>query len=108
MYLERELFIEGANLRQDSHVESTHRKQQIGIILRIHRNERILPLNRRHRTWQAILDVPKHRSTEIDVVLHESHAGVAWPALLVVVTDDVFVVRVGMLGQVTLNEFLKV
>ena len=37
-------------------------------------------------------------------MLHESHAAVARPALLVVVAHDVLVVRVGVLGQVALNQ----
>ena len=42
--------------------------------------------------------------SQIHVVLHESHAGITRPALLVVVADDVLVVRVRMLGQVALDQ----
>jgi hypothetical protein len=37
-------------------------------------------------------------------VFHQSHSRVSRPAFLVVVADDVLVVRVGMFGQVTLNQ----
>ena len=42
--------------------------------------------------------------SQVDVVLHEPHPGVARPALLVVVADDVLVVRVGMFRQVALYQ----
>ena len=37
-------------------------------------------------------------------MLHQTHARVTWPALLVIVADDVLVVRVGMLRQVALDQ----
>lgn len=40
-------------------------------------------------------------------MLHETHARVAWPALLVVVTDDILVVRIGVLRQVTLDQVAR-
>ena len=53
---------------------------------------------------QSIFDVPEDGSAQIDVVLHQPHPGVARPALLVVVADDVLVVRVRMFSQVTLDQ----
>ena len=40
-------------------------------------------------------------------MLHEAHARVTWPALLVVVADDVLVVRVGVLRQVALDQVAR-
>ena len=37
-------------------------------------------------------------------MLHQPHAGVARPALLVVVAHDVLVVGIRVLGQVSLNQ----
>ena len=37
-------------------------------------------------------------------MLHESHASISRPALLVVVADNILVVGVRMLGEVPLNE----
>lgn len=37
-------------------------------------------------------------------MLHEAHAGVSGPALLVIVANDVFVVGVRVLCQVTLDQ----
>lgn len=41
---------------------------------------------------------------QVDIMLHQSHAGVTWPTLLVVVTNYVFVVGVRVLRQVPLNQ----
>ena len=41
---------------------------------------------------------------QIDVVLHESHARVSRPALLVVVAHDVLIVGIRMFCQVTLDQ----
>jgi len=43
-------------------------------------------------------------NSQVDVMFHESHASIARPTLLVVVADDVFVVRVRMFGQVALDQ----
>ena len=43
-------------------------------------------------------------NSQVDIMLHQSHAGVAGPALLVVVTHDVLVVGVGVLRQVPLDQ----
>lgn len=37
-------------------------------------------------------------------MFHQPHAGVAWPALLVVVTHNVLIVGVRVLGEVPLNQ----
>ena len=41
---------------------------------------------------------------QIDVVLHESHARVSWPALLVVVAHNVLIVGIWMFRQLTLDQ----
>ena len=55
-------------------------------------------------THTPVLDVPEHGPAQVDVVLHESHAGVPRPALLVVVANDVLVVGVGVLREVALDQ----
>ena len=42
--------------------------------------------------------------SQVDIVFHESHASIPRPALLVVVADNVLVVRVRVLCQVALDE----
>ena len=46
-------------LRKDAALEPGHVVQQIRIVLRVHAHKGALPVNRRHRTRQTILDVPK-------------------------------------------------
>lgn len=41
---------------------------------------------------------------QVDIMLHQSHAGITWPTLLVVVTNYVLVVGVWVLRQVPLNQ----
>ena len=71
-----------------------HVEQQVRVVLRIHGNKRVLPLARRQSPRQPILDVPEDGPPQVHVVLHEAHALVAGPALLVVVPNNIFVVRV--------------
>ena len=110
-------------LGQNSALETAHVKEQIGIVLRVDRHKRRRPFDRRQRARHSILDVPKYRPaystqssinqqsinkpTKIDIVLHESHSRVSRPALLVVVPDDVLIVRIGMLRQIALNQISR-
>lgn len=93
-----------AALGQDAAFEAAHVEQQVRVVLAVDRDEGVLPLDGGHRARQTVLDVPEDGAAEVHVVLHQAHAGVAWPALLVVVADDVLVVRVRVLGQVALDE----
>ncbi len=40
---------------------------------------------------------------QVDIMLHEPHPGISWPALLIVVSYYVLVVGVRVLGQVSLD-----
>ena len=53
---------------------------------------------------EPILHVPEDCSTQVDIMLHETHAGISWPALLVVVPHNVLVVGVRVLSEVSLDE----
>lgn len=53
---------------------------------------------------EPVLHVPEDCSTQVDIMLHETHAGISWPALLVVVPHNVLVVGVRVLGEVPLDE----
>lgn len=70
--------------------------------LPVHRHEASLPQYGGHRSGQSVLYVPEDGPAQVNVVLHQSHPGVTWPALLVVVADDVLVVGVRVFGQVPL------
>ena len=54
--------------------------------------------------WKSHLDVPEDGSAQVHVVLHQTHARIPGPTLLVVVAHNVLVVRVRMLGQIALDE----
>lgn len=100
----REFLLCGAALGQDSDFESTMVKQKIGVVFGEDRHEGVLPLDRCQRPRQSILDFPEDCTAQVDIVLHKAHAAVTWPALLVVIPDDVFIVRVRVLSQETLYQ----
>ncbi|CAN8015573.1 unnamed protein product, partial [Ixodes persulcatus] len=108
-----ELFVGHAALGQDAALKAPHVEEQVGVVLAVHRHKAALPLHRRHGAGQSVLDVPEHRTppatpphpfTHVDVVLHETHAGVPGPALLVVVAHNVLIVGVRMFRQVALDQ----
>lgn len=45
-----------------------------------------------------------HKDSQVNIVLHQSHTGVTWPTLLVIVADNVLVVGVRMFCEVALDE----
>lgn len=55
---------------------------------------------------ESVLHVPEDCSTQVDIVLHEPHASISGPALLVVVPHNVLVVGVRMLCEVALDQIL--
>ena len=103
----REVLGGHARLGHDPHLEPAHVEQKVGVVPGIHRDEPVVPLQGGEAARKPVLDVPKRRAPEVHVVLHEAHARVAGPALLVVVPDEVLVVRVGVLGEVPLDQILR-
>ena len=65
--LVRELLVRRATLRQDAALEAAHVEQQVGVIFAVHRHKAVLPLNRRHRPRQPVLNVPKHCATPVNI-----------------------------------------
>lgn len=102
--LERELFVNVSNLGQNANFEVGHGEQELRIVLGINTGEGVFPFNGRERTRKSVLDIPEDGSTEIDVVLDETHPAIAWPALLIVVADQILVVRIRIGTQVPLDE----
>ena len=99
-------FVSHLAIGQDAAFVFDHVEQQVGVVLRVDAHEARLPLDGGDGARQAVLHVPEDRSAQVHVVLHQTHARVTRPALFVVVADDVLVVRIGMLGQVALDEVL--
>ena len=80
-----ELFKCRADLGQETQLKPAHVYEHVRVVLRVDGSKAAVPLDRRERPRQTVLDVPKHGATEVDVVLHQPHARIARPALLVVV-----------------------
>ena len=70
----RELLVLRAALRQNAALEAAHVEQQVGIVLAVDGDEAVLPLDRRHRARQAVLDVPEHRATPATVRERAKHS----------------------------------
>ena len=102
-----ELFVRHAALGQNATLESGHVEQQVRVILGVDADETAFPLDGRYRTRETILDVPEDGAAQVDVVFHQTHAGITRPAFLVVVADDVLVVGIRMLRQVALDEVAR-
>lgn len=105
--LESELLVDVTDLGQDTDLEATHREEELRIVLGVDRYESIVPLDGRKRTRKSVLDVPEDGATQIDVVLDQTHPAVSRPTLLVVVTDQVLVVRIGVGREVSLDEIAR-
>ena len=65
-----------------------HSKEKLRIVLRVDRNEGVVPFDGSERSRESVLDVPEDGSTEVDVVLDQSHSTISGPTFLVVVTDE--------------------
>lgn len=94
----------GSDLGKNAYFEAVHVEEEVGVVLAVDGDEAALPLDGGQGARQPILDLPKGSPAEVDVVLHESHAAVPRPAFLVVVANDVLIVRIRILRQVTLDE----
>ena len=93
-----------ATLGQDTAFKTTHVKQKIWIVFAVHRHKAFIPVQCGHRSWQTIFYVPEHSTPKVDVMLHESHTSISWPAFPVVVSHYVFIIRIWMLCEVTLDQ----
>mmetsp|Transcript_52988 Transcript_52988/g.84249 ORF Transcript_52988/g.84249 Transcript_52988/m.84249 type:complete len:266 (+) Transcript_52988:2003-2800(+) len=103
----RELFLEGANLRQDTDFETAHVEQHVRIIFGVDGSKGVVPHQSCHTPWQSVLHLPEYRSSQVDVMLHATHAAIPRPTHLIVVTHHVFIVRIRVLSQETLNKISR-
>lgn len=103
--LDRELFATGRpDLWQNPDFKAAHGEEELGVILRVDANERVIPFNSGERARQTLLDVPEDRSSEIDIMLDETHTTISWPAALVIIADDIVVSWVRICTEVPLNQ----
>ena len=96
-----------ATFSEDPALEAGHGEELVGVVLGVDGDEGVVPGDGGDGAGQPVLDVPEDGPAQVDVVLHEAHARVARPAPLVVVPHDVLVVRVGVLGQVALDQVAR-
>ena len=54
-----------------------------------------------------VLDIPKYSAAQINIMLHKSHTSISWPALFVIIADNVLIIRIGMFGQISLYELFS-
>eukprot|EP00123_Amoebidium_parasiticum_P018099 comp24100_c1_seq1/m.43516 comp24100_c1_seq1/g.43516 ORF comp24100_c1_seq1/g.43516 comp24100_c1_seq1/m.43516 type:complete len:578 (+) comp24100_c1_seq1:3557-5290(+) len=93
-----------ADLGHDAHLKARHVEQDRRVILAENGDEAVVPVDGCDGPRQTVFHVPEHSPAQVHVVLHQAHALVTWPALLVVVAHDVLVVGVGVLRQVLLDQ----
>ena len=63
------LFVGGSAFWQNATFKAAHVEEQIGVVLGVDGGEGVVPLHSRHRTRQAIFNIPKDRASKIHVVL---------------------------------------
>lgn len=93
-----------AALRQNAAFKTTHVEQEIWIIFAVYRHKAFIPAQCCDRSGQAVLYVPEHSTAKINIVLHEPHASIPWPAFPVVVAHNVLIIWIRVLCQITLNQ----
>ena len=90
-----------------AHLKPTHGEEQVGVVLGVHGDEGVVPVQSGERARQPVLHVPERGAAQVDIMLHEAHARIARPALLVVVAHDVLIVGVWVLCQEALDQVLR-
>lgn len=61
-------------------------------------------MNGSYTTRQSVLYFPENSSSKIDIMLHQSHSAVFRPAFFVIVTNNILVVWIRILGKESLNQ----
>ena len=89
-----------------TYLEAAHGEEEVGVVARVDADKGVVPVKSGQGPGQPVLHVPEHSPAQVHVVLHQAHARVPRPALLVVVAHDVLIVGVGVLSQVALDQVL--
>jgi hypothetical protein len=95
---------ETSALGKNSDFETGHVEEKVGVVLAVDGHKALLPFNSSDGSRKAVLDFPEYGSSKVDIMLHKSHTGISWPALLVVVSNNVLIVRIRVFSEVSLNE----
>ena len=97
-----EFLLDSPDFGKDANFKSIHIEKQIRVVLRVNWDKTIFPFNGGKWTREPILDFPENGSSQIDIVLHESHTTIARPALFVIIANDILVIRVWIFSKVPL------
>ena len=62
-------------------------------------------MNGGNTSWESVLNFPKHCTSKVDVMFHQSHSAILGPAFLVIVPNHIFIVWIWVLGQKPLHKF---
>ena len=54
---------------------------------------------------QSVFNLPEDSSSKINIMFHESHSTIFGPTFFIIVTNDVLIVRIGILSKESLNQF---
>ena len=104
----RELFLERADLGQDSNLEAAHVEEDVGIVLGVDGCKGVVPNKRCHAAGQSVLHLPEDCASQVNIMLHAPHSAISRPTHLVGVADNVLIVRIRVLCQEPLDEILGV
>mmetsp|Transcript_12946 Transcript_12946/g.36300 ORF Transcript_12946/g.36300 Transcript_12946/m.36300 type:complete len:230 (+) Transcript_12946:5114-5803(+) len=102
----RKTFLRHSAPGKYSDLKASHAEQDVWVVLAIHTDEAVLPLKSCHAPWQSVLHVPEDSPPQVHVVLHQPHSGIPWPALLIVIANNVFIVWVRVLREIPLDQIL--
>lgn len=89
---------------KDSDFETAHGKQELRVILGVDRDKCVFPFDGSERPRQRVLDIPEDCTTKVYIMLDKPHSTISGPAPLVVITDDVFVVRIRLNTEISLDK----
>ena len=99
-----ELLERRSDLGQDAALEAAHVEENVWVVLAVDGDKRPLPLDGGDGARETILYVPEDSPAQVDIMFHEPHASISRPTLLVIVADNVLVVWVWVLRQVSLDQ----
>lgn len=54
---------------------------------------------------KSIFNLPKNTSAQIDIMLHKSHPTIFRPAFAIIVANNIFIIGIWILSQISLNQF---
>lgn len=92
---------------KDSDFESAHGEQELRVVLRVDRDKCVFPFDGSERSRQRVLDVPEDCTTKVYIMLDKPHSTISGPATLVVITDNVFVVRIRLNTEISLDKISR-